>query len=50
MPAAIRHRSLEHVNTASEDRWPDYSAAALERGVLATMSVPLGNGEAVVGH
>ena len=47
--AAIRHRGLEHVNTASDDRWPDYSAAALERGVLATMSVPLGNDEAVVG-
>jgi GAF domain-containing protein len=47
--AAIRHRGLEHVSTASDDRWPDYSAAALERGVCATMSVPLGNDEAVVG-
>lgn len=47
--AAIRHRGLEHVSTASDDRWPPFVAAAVEQGVLATMSVPLGNDETVVG-
>jgi GAF domain-containing protein len=47
--AAIRHRGLEHVSTATDDRWPDFVAAAAEQGVLATMSVPLGNEETVVG-
>jgi len=47
--AAIRHRGLEHVSTASDDRWPEFSSAAVEQGVLATMSIPLGNHEAVVG-
>ena len=26
--AAIRHRGLEHVSTASEDRWPAFASAA----------------------
>jgi len=47
--AAIRHRGLEHVSTGSDDRWPGFASAAAEQGVLATMSVPLGNDEAVVG-
>lgn len=47
--AAIRHRGLEHVSTASDDRWPAFVAAASEHGVLATMSIPLGNDEAVMG-
>ena len=47
--AAIRHRGLEHVSTRSDDRWPDYVAAASEHGVRAIMSVPLGNHESVVG-
>lgn len=47
--SAIRHRGLEHVSTPSEDRWPAYVAAALKHNVHATMSVPLGNHESVVG-
>ena len=47
--AAIRHRGLEQVNTTSDDRWPDFVSAASDRGILATMSVPLGNDEAVIG-
>lgn len=47
--AAIRHRGIEHSSTASDTRWPAFTAAAIERGVLATMSVPLGNDDAVVG-
>lgn len=47
--AAMRHRGLEHVSTASEERWPAFVSAAAENGVLAAMSVPLGNHETVVG-
>ena len=47
--AAIRHRGLEHVSTTSDDRWPDYVATARKHNVRATMSVPLGNDETVVG-
>lgn len=47
--SAIRHRGLEHASTRSEERWPSYVAAASEYGIRATMSVPLGNHEAVVG-
>lgn len=47
--AAIRHRGLEHVSTASDDRWPAFVSAASEYGVLATMSIPLGNDDAVMG-
>ena len=47
--AAIRHRGMEHISTASETRWPRFTEAAVERGVLATLSLPLGNHEAVVG-
>lgn len=47
--AAIRHRGLEHLNTASDDRWPAFAAVASDHGVLALMSIPLGNDEAVMG-
>ena len=47
--SAIRHRGVEHVSTASDTRWPAFIGAAVERGVLATFSVPLGNEETVVG-
>lgn len=47
--AAMRHRGLEHVSTASEERWPTFVSAAAENGVHAVMSVPLGNHETVVG-
>jgi len=47
--AAIRHRGPEHVSTTADDRWPAFSAAAADLGVLATFSVPLGNEEAVIG-
>ncbi len=47
--AAIRHRGLEQMSTTSDDRWPAFVAAASKHGVLATMSVPLGNDEAVIG-
>ena len=47
--SAIRHRGAEHLRTSSDDRWPEFSAAALERGVLSVFSVPLGNNESVLG-
>ena len=47
--AAIRHRGLEHVSIASDDRWPAFVSEASDHGVLATMSVPLGNDETVMG-
>lgn len=47
--AAIAQRGPEHVTVASERRWPAFVSAAKERGVLATLAVPLGNEEAVIG-
>jgi GAF domain-containing protein len=47
--AAIRHRGAEHVSTTGDDRWPEFSSAAADQGVLAVFSVPLGNEEAVMG-
>ncbi len=47
--AAIRHRGIEHVITGSDDRWPAFAAAASDHGVLAALSIPLGNEEAVMG-
>lgn len=47
--SAIRHRGVEHVSSKSDDRWPAFVSAASDHGVLATMSVPLGNDEAVMG-
>jgi len=47
--AAIAHRGVEHMTTASEERWPAFVAAAGDNGVLATLAVPLGNDEVVLG-
>jgi hypothetical protein len=47
--AAIRHRGVEHVSTGSDDRWPDFVSEALKHDVLAALSIPLGNKEAVMG-
>ena len=47
--AAIRHRGSEHVSTTADDRWPAFSSAAADQGVLAVFSIPLGNEEAVMG-
>ena len=47
--SAIRHRGLEHVSVSSDDRWPAFAGAAREHGVLAAMSIPLGNHETVIG-
>ena len=47
--AAIRHRGVECVSVESDDRWPGFSSKASDQGVLATMSIPLGNDEAVMG-
>lgn len=47
--AAIAHRGLENVTTATDQRWPAFVAAAADNGVLATLSVPLGNHEVVLG-
>jgi GAF domain-containing protein len=47
--SAIRHRGVEHSSTATEDRWPAFSVAAAEVGVLATLSAPLVHGESAVG-
>ncbi len=40
---------MEHVSTTSDDRWPAFVSTARDQGVLATLSIPLGNGEAVMG-
>ena len=47
--AAIRHRGVEQVRTTSDDRWPAFVSAARDQGVLAALSIPLGNDEAVMG-
>lgn len=47
--SAIRHRGPEQVSTENENRWPAFSEKAREHGVLSTLSVPLGNDEAVLG-
>lgn len=47
--AAIAHRGVEHVTTASNVCYPAFVSAASDNGVLAAMSVPLGDGEAVLG-
>jgi GAF domain-containing protein len=47
--AAIRHRGVEQSTTASEERWPAFNAAAARHGVVATLSVPLVDGETAPG-
>jgi GAF domain-containing protein len=47
--AAIRHRGVETVDTASEARWPAFAAAARDMRVVGVLSVPLVHGEAAVG-
>jgi GAF domain-containing protein len=47
--AALRHQGVEHVQTASDRRWPTFSAAAAERGIREVMSTPLIDREAVKG-
>ena len=47
--AAIRHRGVEHVTTASDPRWPAFADAARRAGVRAVFSVPLGTEDSVVG-
>jgi GAF domain-containing protein len=46
---AIRHRGAEQISTENASRWPAFSEKAREHGVLSTLSVPLGNDEAVLG-
>jgi GAF domain-containing protein len=47
--AAIGHRGLEHTTIASERRWPAFASLAMGQGILAALSVPLGNEESVLG-
>ena len=47
--AAIRHRGIERVEIVSESRWPAYTAAAREIGVVGSLSVPTVRGEGAVG-
>ncbi|HET9443231.1 MAG TPA: GAF and ANTAR domain-containing protein [Acidimicrobiales bacterium] len=47
--AAIAHRGPEHVTIAAETRWPEFVTVAVDNGVLATFSVPLGTDDAVIG-
>jgi GAF domain-containing protein len=46
---AIRHRGIEHAATAAAGKWPEFQVEAARLGVLATLSVPLGNHETVLG-
>ena len=47
--AAIRHRGVEHVSVGFDGRWLRFERAAVEQGVTATLSVPLGNDDIVFG-
>ncbi len=47
--AAIRHMGVEQVHMESDSRWPDFTSAATAKGVTATVSAPLVEGEAAVG-
>jgi GAF domain-containing protein len=46
---SLRHQGVERVATECDHRWPAFSAAAVERGVKATLSAPLIDGEAAKG-
>jgi GAF domain-containing protein len=41
LDAAAGAQRIVVVDTRAETRWPEYAAAAAERGVLASMSIPL---------
>lgn len=47
--AAARHRGVEHLSVGSDDRWPQFDAAARAEAVTAVLSAPLVNGEVVSG-
>ncbi len=43
--SALRHRGVEQMVTASDDRWPTFSAEAQRRDIASVLSAPLSNGE-----
>jgi len=47
--AAVRERGPVRIDTASDSRWPRFNEASLAAGVVAVLSVPLGNEESVLG-
>jgi GAF domain-containing protein len=47
--SAIRHRGIQHVVVASEQRWPEFTHAAEALGVTATLSVPFVNATSALG-
>lgn len=47
--ASLRHQGVEQVETASDRRWPTFSAAAVARGIREVMSTPLIDRESVKG-
>jgi GAF domain-containing protein len=47
--AAVRHQGMEHCETATDTRWPTFSAAAADKGVREVMSTPLVDRETVKG-
>lgn len=47
--AAARHQGVELVDTAADHRWPSFSEAALAKGVTATLSAPMVDGDVVRG-
>ena len=47
---AMRHGRVEHMaDTAADDRWPEFAAAARAVGVQSTLSLPMLVGDRVVG-
>jgi GAF domain-containing protein len=39
--SALRHQGVEQVRTASDERWPAFSQAALDVGIAAVLSAPM---------
>jgi GAF domain-containing protein len=47
--AAMRHRDVERVDTASDERWPLFTAAARQLEITGAMGAALVRGEGAVG-
>lgn len=42
--SALRHQGVEHLSTATDERWPEFSRSAWDRGVSAVLSAPMMDG------
>lgn len=47
--SALRHQGVEHVWTATDERWPEFNRAAMDEGIAAVLSAPTMDGEVAKG-